>query len=948
MADQDLTQPINPPKRIKYVPVVGPRLKKLLAVVFLLFALLMVNSIYLVTITAAGVQFQNYFYQWMFLMHLVLGLAIILPVVVYGAIHIHNARDRPNRRAIRAGYALFSIALIVLLSGIVLVRLDVFSLRFEVNDPVMRSIAYWLHVLCPLAVIWMFILHRLAGRRIKWRVGLIWGTVAGGFAMVMLMLQATDPRSWNEVGPESGEQYFFPALTRTSTGNFIPEHVLRNDGYCLECHATVHESWQHSAHKFASFNNPVYLFSVRSTRKALFERDGSVKASRFCAGCHDPVPFLSGAFDDPKFDDPDYDLASDPAAQAGITCTACHAISKINSVRGNGDYTIDEPIHYPFTFSENPLLRWVNRQLVKAKPEFHKATFLKPLHKETEFCGSCHKVHLPPELNEYKWLRGQNHFDSFWLSGVSGYGVSSFYYPKKAEPNCNNCHMPLMAANEFGAKLFESDPNKPLFGQLAVHDHQFPSANTAIATLVDMPDPEKAIQAHKTFNKDVIRLDIFALREGGTVDGALLGPIRPEIPSLLPGKTYLLEAVIRTMKMGHIFTQGTSDSNQVWMDVTVTSDEGVIGRSGGLSEENNALDPWAHQVNAFVLDRNGDRINRRNAQDIFVALYSNQIPPGATDSLHYLLHVPEDATGQITVDVTLQYRKFDTELMAFTMDDENYVNILPIMTMAHDRVTFPVGAGSDLTIEDDRGIPMWQRWNDYGIGLLRNRQFRQAEEAFINVEALGRPDGPINLARVYIQEGRVATDAPLALQRARDFDPPARAWSVLWFSGLVEKLNGNLDEAISSFRQIIDGGFEQAVGRNFDFSRDYRLLNELGVALFERAKQERGGQRRTAREKLLLEAVELFRQTLVYDPENATAHYNLSQLYHDLGDSEKATHHAERHEYYKVDDNARDKAIAAARIKYPAANRASEDVVIYDLHRPGAYELPRKAERVPE
>ena len=213
---------------------------------------------------------------------------------------------------------------------------------------------------------------------------------------------------------------------------------------------------------------------------------------------------------------------------------------------------------------------------------------------------------------------------------------------------------------------------------------------------------------------------------------------------------------------------------------------------------------------------------------------------------------------------------------------------------------------------------------------------------------LGRPDGPINPARVLSQEGRVATDAPLALQRVRDFAPPARAWSVLWFSGLVEKLNGNLDEAISSFRQIIDGGFEQAVGRNFDFSRDYRLLIELGVALFERAKQERGGQRRTAREKLLLEAVELFRQTLVYDPENATAHYNLSQLYHDLGDSEKATHHAERHEYYKVDDNARDKAIAAARIQYPAANRASEDVVIYDLHRPGAYELPRKAERVPE
>ena len=26
------------------------------------------------------------------------------------------------------------------------------------------------------------------------------------------------------------------------------------------------------------------------------------------------------------------------------------------------------------------------------------------------------KVHLPEELNHYKWLRGQNHYDSFLLS----------------------------------------------------------------------------------------------------------------------------------------------------------------------------------------------------------------------------------------------------------------------------------------------------------------------------------------------------------------------------------------------------------------------------------------------------------------------------------------------------------------------------------------------------
>ena len=135
----------------------------------------------------------------------------------------------------------------------------------------------------------------------------------------------------------------------------------------------------------------------------MLERDGNVKASRWCAGCHDPVPFFSGAFDDPKFD-----TRNHPTAHAGITCTVCHAITHVNSTKGNADYTIEEPVHYPFAKSDNALLRFINRQMVKAKPEFHKKTFLKPLHKTPEFCSTCHKVSLPFELNHYKeWLRGQ-------------------------------------------------------------------------------------------------------------------------------------------------------------------------------------------------------------------------------------------------------------------------------------------------------------------------------------------------------------------------------------------------------------------------------------------------------------------------------------------------------------------------------------------------------------
>jgi hypothetical protein len=937
----DLTRPAGTPVagRRRYVPAVGPRLRKLLAVVFGLFALLAVNSAYLIAVRAleagTGATYQNWFYLVMFLAHLALGAAIVIPVIVFGFAHMKNARHRPNRRAVRVGYALFATALVLLASGIVLTRIEGVLV---VKDPTVRAIAYWLHVVTPLVAAWLFVLHRLAGKKIRWKTGLRWAVVAGAFAAVMLALHSQDPRAWNVEGPQSGEQYFFPSLARTSTGNFIPAAALSNDSYCAECHEDVHERWSYSAHRFSSFNNPPYLFSVKGTREMAMARDGNVQASRWCAGCHDPVPFYSGRFDDPAFD-----MEGDPTGQQGITCSVCHSITHVNSVRGNADYTIEEPVHYPFAYSENQALGWVNRQLVKAKPELHKKTFLKPLHSSAEFCGTCHKVHLPPELNGYKWLRGQDHYSTYQLSGVSGHGITSFYYPEKAEHNCNNCHMGLLASDDFGAQDFDRT------GGLKVHDHLFPSANTGIPHLLDFP--EWVVDEHRKFNEGVMRIDLFGVKEGGTVDSPLIAPLRPAVPALVPGRRYLVETVVRTVKMGHPFTQGTVDSNEVWVDVTVTSNGRVIGRSGGMDAEGR-VDPWSHFVNVYMLDRHGNRIDQRNAQDIFVPLYNHQIPPGAADVIHYLIEVPEGLAGPIEVEARLNYRKFDTTYLKHVYGPD-FVNDLPVMELARDRVVFPVG-GPDGVARQAPGQPAvgnppssiveWQRWNDYGIGLLRKGgkskgELAQAEAAFREVERLGRPDGPLNLARVYLEQGTVRDHAIAALARAAAFDPPAPKWSVAWFTGLVNKQNGYLDEAIANFRSIVELDDEETRRREFDFAGDWRLLDELGQTLLERAKQERGERRRARREELVREAVGYFEQALVLDPEDMAAHWNLYLSYRELGDPERAKRHLAAYQTYRPDDNARDRAVSIARAADPAADHAAEAIVLYDLRRPGAFGL---------
>ncbi|MCA9135668.1 MAG: hypothetical protein KDB00_02890, partial [Planctomycetales bacterium] len=760
-----------PPRR-KYVRAVGPRLRKLLYVIFALVALLMANSGYLALVTfmewVRDETYQDYYYQFMFLAHLLLGLALIVPLVVFGFIHMWISKDRRNRRAVRIGYALFAVSLTILVTGILLVRVT----GFDLKQPLARSTVYWLHVIAPLAALWLYWLHRLAGPRIKWRIGMTFGGLAGAAIAVMVVIQMQDPRQWNAVGPDSGVKYFEPSLARTSSGNFIPADALMNDEYCLKCHADIHKDWSDSVHRFSSFNNQPYLASVSQTREVSLERDGSVQASRWCAGCHDPVPFFSGAFDEPKFD-----MLNHKTAKAGITCTVCHAITNVNSVRGNADYTIEEPLHYPFASSDNAALQWINNQLVKAKPTFHKKTFLKPFHKTAEFCSTCHKVHLPKELNHYKeFLRGQNHYDPYLFSGVSGHGARSFYYPLKAVDNCNKCHMPLVASDDFGAKRFDGAD------ELSVHDHLFPSANTGIAWLRDKDD---VIVAHQEFLKDVMRVDVFGVRDGTDIDGALTAPLRPEVPALKPGQSYVLETVIRTMKMGHLFSQGTVDSNEIWLDITVTSGDRVIGRSGSINpDKGNEVDPWSHFVNVFMLDKDGNRIDRRNAQDIFTPLYNNQIPPGAGQTVHYGLQIPQDVTAPIKVDLKLQYRKFDQRYMDFVakqneklgqvirghVPGKDYVNELPVTTLAVDSVVFPV-AGMDQAVDNPpREIPQWQRWNDYGIGLLLKgkAKLRQAEEAFKEVEKLDRWDGPMNLARVLNMEGRL-DEAVEALNRAERY-----------------------------------------------------------------------------------------------------------------------------------------------------------------------------------
>ncbi len=894
----------------RYQPAVGPRLKVVLAVLFAAVALLGATGIYLLAIRllelARGRTYTNHFTLSMELAHVATGLLALAPFLFFGIYHYVTARQRPNKVAVRLGLLLFFFGAIACVTGIALVQLfDRWQLP---TGGLARSVVYWLHLLTPVAALVLYVLHRRAGPALKWRWGASWGIGVAGFVGAMVLLHSQDPRRWYAEGPKEGVQYFFPSEARTADGKFLSAEVLMMDTYCMKCHQDIYNDHLHSAHRFSSFNNPPYLFSVRETRAVALKRDGNVKASRWCAGCHDPVPFFSGAFDDPNFDD-----VKHPTAQAGITCTVCHAITHVHSTMGNAAYTIEEPPHYPFATSKNNLLQWVNNQMIKAKPDFHKKTFLKPFHRTAEFCSTCHKVSLPVSVTHYKeFLRGQNHYDSYLLSGVSGHGARSFYYPPQAKQNCAECHMPLKPSQDFGSRDFDGS------GERKVHNHFFPGANTGLSFLLTQeprwsdlkPGFEKAIGANRDFLRGTdpdgkdrkMRIDLFGVKEGGTIDGKLT-KVRPELPRLQPGQSYLVEVVVRTLNLGHHFQQGTADSNEVWIDFQAHAGDRELARNGATRnpDDSGPVDEWAHFINVRMLDRDGNRINRRNPQDIFTPLYDKQIPPGAAQVVHYRLDLPTDLTGPVELKVRLRYRKFDYEYVALIHKDQP-VPKLPIVDLCEDRVILPTAPVSrdaqrsaSVVPEQQSPIqPAWQRWNDYGIGCLleggagaKRGELRQAEEAFKQLLKLDAPEAVphahVNLARVYVEEGRL-DDATEALNAAARGPHPAPWWQLAWFYGLVKSETAterkHFDEAIADLEKIVDPK-NRDPKRGLDFSRDYVVLDRLAGTLFKRALLEADNP--DDYRKFLTAAVARYNQVLAQDSEDLNAHYGLSQCYLRLG-----------------------------------------------------------------
>ena len=266
---------------------------------------------------------------------------------------------------------------------------------------------------------------------------------------------------------------FFPSPGNTLDGEYIESYNINNSLSCGQagCHPDIYHQWESSAHRNSSFNNPFYKKSVE-----YLVSTGDTAAVRWCGSCHDPIILYSGLQE--TFLEENMKL---PEASAGVTCEVCHGMVDIPDITGNGNYVLDKIDNHPALGRQATL----KRLKIKLNPKKHSSNMLKPLHKQEEFCASCHKVSLDEPINHYRWMRGQNEYDAWQNSGVSHNAVASFYKPPVAL-DCTSCHMSTVSSTDAGNKNGK------------VKNHWFPGANTALPALKSIDDKDSVSYTHLT------------------------------------------------------------------------------------------------------------------------------------------------------------------------------------------------------------------------------------------------------------------------------------------------------------------------------------------------------------------------------------------------------------------------------------------------------------------
>jgi Flp pilus assembly protein TadD len=637
-----------------------------------------------------------------------------------------------------------------------------------------------------------------------------------------------------------------PGNAAAEGDDFLPAGAFPDAAYCGHCHQEAYHQWRQALHS-NSFRAPFYRASVN-----ILIRTKGIEFARHCDSCHNPVGVLAGALNTGSTLDRSFD-------RDGLTCATCHSIQSVQTKLGNGGFVMGVPA-VMVDEQGNRIPGIVPDAEILAHPDRHSQAVMRNILHTPEFCASCHKANLPPQLNSYKWIRAFTAYDEWQNSKFSQRNPLTFYSADFT--SCQGCHMMRQAIKlpDPGAKN----------GYLA--SHRWLAGNTAVPFYYGFDEQlDQTIEFLKSGK--YINVDLFALKaESG---GPMLAPLGTKPFTLKPNQMVDAYVIVQNKNIGHSLVPEVRDLYEAWLQFTVKDASGAKIYDSGYLKPDGMLDERAHSFTNRPVDLTGSFVDNHKVFTIHSMAYDNTVQAGRSALVRYQFHVPEGAKSPLTITARVNYRHLRQSYLNNVLGKDHPA--YPVVELSATTRTLNIGDNPPMTpLATDN--PEWMRWNNAGIGYLDQLQYEDALQAFAQVVRL-RPDykdGYINLGITYIEWEKYA-EARAPLEKALTLRPDdARA---LYYMALVERRQRHTEAEVADLEKVV---------AQYPYSRDAR--RELGISYYQQHRSD--------------EAMQQFKALQAIDPDDVAAHYNLAILYRRMGMKQQAAQEASLYTIKRIDPAA--------------------------------------------
>jgi hypothetical protein len=388
------------------------------------------------------------------------------------------------------------------------------------------------------------------------------------------------------------------------------------------CHKSLEKGFLISNHNI-SMTTPHFQKNM-----ALLVSEIGEKNALICAGCH----FPSGLFDRTK----NYSYFR---THNNFSCSFCHMIDKVRIVDSRrSQITITPPLRHLKLFmsgDRESIPKPFQATMIKLSPLAHARAFSKPLHRQNEFCVSCHHHQI---------------------------GL----YPKESmvRPRCADCHM---------------QPQDQIGMPGRLRNHFMPGSNLAVPYLAGKSEAVSIIQ--KWVKGE------FGINLGGWENVWRLKSEKAQTQPMtiwiymnidfmeepVSGKDFDFKVIATNIGMEHPFPAGPLDLVEAWLEVRVEDDAGTLLLYNGGIDPVGAIDAEAKRLGGYMIGKDNHIVTKNRVWQIQKKVVQRIIMPNRQAIDSFRVNIPESTVGTIKISASWNYRKIPLDFAEWVYG--NGVNI---------------------------------------------------------------------------------------------------------------------------------------------------------------------------------------------------------------------------------------------------------------------------------